>query len=589
MPHVGMLLLGVSRQRHLEMRIRPVRLAAPGATSELADGRRWIQVAAEGTYLGHKSGPFVLDRGVFEQIVANFRRHPAYCPDADGIGCARVVPFDWRHASEAPPEDIVREAAQAWAHELEVRDGIDGCQLWSLTEYLEPARSLIAAGKIAWTSVAVWPNGVDPVSGQSIGWYLSSIAFTNDPFIQGMVPIAADYHFDPYSRPSTANEVLECLRSVFGLPELASLGEVLGELVKLRGMAAGQIAAPPGVDVKALVGQLRIVFNLPTLTPAEEVFAAGDALLSQLAAEAAQPVAATRAAAQPTVIAPKESPMPLLALVAGRLGLAPNTSESVAEEKLVITLEAGNKATKDLAAIMSALGVPDVEAGVAKIAGMFQSVKALEEAMPELASLYTAKAEEEAGAAENDVDAVMKATRMPEEARAALVFMRTGNVELPKVQKDAQGRIGEPERKALLVALTARANARAKFAEKYGDVLRGTGTADAGAGYAHLLGRHFAGQSGERAPTNPFPAQPAQPLDGQRYASPILNAMGGGGRGGAPVREGQLVDLSNVPGANLVDKAKNFLAAQPESKGMTYDQLMEQATLLAEQTASASR
>lgn len=160
--------------------------------AEPGEEPKWIQVAAEGEYRGHHTGVFKLDAAVFEQVIANFRAHPAYRADDDGVGCEDVIPFDWRHASEDAPGDIHAQAAHAWARELEVRRGADGkLQLWALTRFLEHTRQLIKQHRIKWTSVALWPEAKDPRSGANVGWYLSSIAFTNDPFIQGMVPVAA--------------------------------------------------------------------------------------------------------------------------------------------------------------------------------------------------------------------------------------------------------------------------------------------------------------------------------------------------------------------------------------------------------------
>jgi hypothetical protein len=170
----------------------PVLLTQP---DEADDGPRWLQVAQEGAFLGHPTGPFELNATVFDELVRNFRRHPSYVAGADGFGTAPIVAYDFHHASEEPDKQtlaVLGAPAQAWALDLETRTGADGkAQLWALTQYLEPARTYVRGGKYRWCSIAVWPDTIDPVSGENIGWYLSSIAFTNDPFIQGMMPIAA--------------------------------------------------------------------------------------------------------------------------------------------------------------------------------------------------------------------------------------------------------------------------------------------------------------------------------------------------------------------------------------------------------------
>jgi hypothetical protein len=173
------------------IRLAGIKLGVESAT----DAPTWIQVAEEGRFDGHPAGPFEFNADVFDKLIENFRKHPAYGVGADGRGNQRVIAFDFHHASESEPTSVavMGAPAAAWALELEKRQGADGkWQLWALTDYLEPARTYIREGKYRWTSVAVWPDAVDPKTGQSIGWYMSSIAFTNDPFIQGMCPIAAN-------------------------------------------------------------------------------------------------------------------------------------------------------------------------------------------------------------------------------------------------------------------------------------------------------------------------------------------------------------------------------------------------------------
>lgn len=169
------------------------------------DGPVWIQVAEEGKFSGHPAGDFEFTEAVFDQLIANFHKHPAFTNDANGIGAARVIPFDFHHASEGAASSVAVSGApaQAWAYDLAKRQGPTGqWQLWSLTEYLEPARTYVREGKYRWTSVAVWPDAVDPKTGEPVGWYMSSIAFTNDPFIQGMVPIAAHRKEQPAAQPA---------------------------------------------------------------------------------------------------------------------------------------------------------------------------------------------------------------------------------------------------------------------------------------------------------------------------------------------------------------------------------------------------
>lgn len=179
------------------MKTRPIILQsvrlAPGALASAEPGPVWVQVAREGDYHGHPTGPFVLDAQAFADCIRNLRAHPSFRADANGTGCARVIAVDFHHASEQPPERVAAMGApaQGWVCDLRTEPTPDGLALLALIDWLEPARSYIREGRYQWMSIAVWPDADHPVSGESVGWYMSSVALTNDPFIQGMVPIAA--------------------------------------------------------------------------------------------------------------------------------------------------------------------------------------------------------------------------------------------------------------------------------------------------------------------------------------------------------------------------------------------------------------
>lgn len=186
--------------------------------SASGDEPKWMQIAYEGQWSGHHMGAFSFERWTFERIVENFKRHPQY------DGKTGLVAFDFNHASEMAPTEgsIPSEGtpAAAWVRDLEVRNGPDGkAQLWSLTEYLEPARTYVREGKIKWVSVAVWFDAVDPETGESIGPTLTSVAFTNQPFLRGLPAIAAAV------RPFTQEESVmdpKLIAALLGIEEDAS-------------------------------------------------------------------------------------------------------------------------------------------------------------------------------------------------------------------------------------------------------------------------------------------------------------------------------------------------------------------------------
>lgn len=300
------------------LRLRPVRLdaAPPPAPGAATPPARWVQVAYSGKFRGHANGEFEFTAETFAKLIQNFRAHPSYragAPMADPAmieaGSYDVVHWDFSHASEQNPTEgelpVVGAPATGWVLELDARPGPGGeTQLWAYTRFLEPLRSYVREGRYKWASVTVYFNAVDPVSGAEIGPYMSSIAATNDPFLQGMVPLVAkrggavraEHYYDPYNPPSTPEELLCELRELFELSPTAELGEVLAELAKLKAWATGGAAPPIGVEVGELVGQLRRLFNLPTLATADEVFAAADGLLSALAESSAAKAASGGAA-----------------------------------------------------------------------------------------------------------------------------------------------------------------------------------------------------------------------------------------------------------------------------------------------------
>lgn len=263
-----------------KVRKNPVR--GYGAPVQLAQevpagsGPVWIQVATEGKWEGHPSGRVVdFTRARLNQIIANFHAHPWYEAGEDGVGQKRVVPYDYEHASELlPTEGSVPTAgvpAPAWALELQLRNGEDGtAELWAYTELSDQVREQIRNGGYASTSVAVWPNHKDPVSGKPIGAVLTSIAFTNKPFIQGMAPIAASVSV--YGQAESPEEAIVGMRDLLGLPADAAREVVTTELEALR-QAAAEGRTPPAYPegLHYLFDAIRRLLGLRVLATTDEI------------------------------------------------------------------------------------------------------------------------------------------------------------------------------------------------------------------------------------------------------------------------------------------------------------------------------
>jgi hypothetical protein len=626
---------GVHSKSGLQIRGKTIRLEKAG------EWPRWIQVAEAGLYLGHQSGPFEFTQQVFDQIIANFKNLPEYKKNP---GKEKVIPFDWRHASERPAKSIETEHAQGWALDLRTQKAADGTvQLWALADIQDPARSLIDEEKVRFCSVSVWPDSVDPVSGKDIGFYLSSIALTNDPFIRGMVPIsqagpiAADrFYVDPWDRPQCAGDLVEALRRLFALDALAPLALVLTKLQELRQYALNLVKPPPGIDVEGLVRALRALFNLETLASVEDVFAATDKLLGAVAAEETASVQASRVPVKKETKGMKEGE--LIALLAGRFNCA-NDAATV-NERIRIELEKSATTETKLKTLLAAIGAADPDAAVNELKSKLQASKDLLDAMPELGELLNEKADEEDAAAEEDVKQAVAAMRIdpqafPEAARGVF-FARTGGVELPRLQRGVDGKIDvrplldANTRSRMLSAFQTRRAARKAFADKtkgtaqqqhggpqqhqsalftrfFADPSQGGGAgpmggAQGGAPFA-FGGQHqqpggFGGgampqlhvtpdgnvrlgpQGGQGAPSFGFGA-PAPQGNGPA----LFGAQLGGQGGNAGQGQSQIPDLSErsgLQGANTVERAKTYLLSNKMVDPGNYDALMQAATQLAE-------
>jgi hypothetical protein len=141
----------------------------------------WNQLTKLGMFRGHPSGPFEITQQINAEIERNFHATQN-----------KKIPIDFEHASEEPATagTIPTEGApaQAWIHDLHNR-GTAG--LWGLVEFLEPARSYVKQGKYKFFSPAIRFGAKDRVTGQPIGARMTSGAFTNNPFLDGMMPMAA--------------------------------------------------------------------------------------------------------------------------------------------------------------------------------------------------------------------------------------------------------------------------------------------------------------------------------------------------------------------------------------------------------------
>jgi hypothetical protein len=228
----------------------------------------WNQLAKVGTFRGHPSGPFELTPQIFAEIVANFRTTQN-----------QKIPIDFEHASEQDPTQgsIPTEGApaQGWILDLDNRGGAG---LWGLVEWLEPARSYVREKKYRFFSPAIRFGAKDRVSGQPIGARMTSGALTNNPFLDGMAPLAASDREAPTVNSSTetitmkmgeyefeAADVMPKLRmGLFGTgthqADMATAAECYDALGRLEAAYAECVDGAPGAEmgkVQACLKRLR--------------------------------------------------------------------------------------------------------------------------------------------------------------------------------------------------------------------------------------------------------------------------------------------------------------------------------------------
>ena len=402
---------------------------------DTTDGPVWSQVALAGEFKGYAGGEiaFTFDRTVFDQIVANFRRHPAYRKGADGIGCADVVAWDFHHASEMPATSgsIPSEGtpSQGWVVELEARDTDGKLSLWALTRWLEPAKTYIKEKRYRWASVSVIFDAIDPVSAKNVGATLTSIALTNQPFIEGMQSlaaskggaIAASYYYADAAMD--AQDALNKIRSMLSMPETATIDEVVAELRKLSEWTQDG-TTPAGVPMQDIIGALKRILNLPALSTDAEVMGEVTKLMTSLSTTEAD-------SAESEPVEPAQEQTDMLTKIAEKLGVQANESavfdavsqlvdlrgvvassnalDASSATKVVLKAQlSSDEVRAKYGAMLKALGVADADAALDKIAATLAEAEQLKAMAPELANLKARVAAADAIEEEADVEEALE-------------------------------------------------------------------------------------------------------------------------------------------------------------------------------------
>lgn len=563
-----MVTLALSRQ----MFGKSVKLTAAAVETTDAAKPVWVQVASSGTFMGHPDFPegIVFDKALFDGLVANLHAHPSFEAGPDGLGMAKVVPFDYEHASEMDPTSgsIPQGGAVApgWVLDLQVRDAAEGggVELWALTKWGEKARQQIKAEEYAWTSVAIWRKAVDPVSGEDIGPVLTSVALTNQPFVQGMAPLAASRRgrkgervlaeASVWGQAESPEEAVIGLRNIFGLQPNATAEEIQGALDQFGGFVAAN-AFPIGIDAEYLFRRLRELFGLPALAGWEDIALAAGGFLAGLVSNAAGLADASGEGS------PGDTNMPGPALTAQ---LATILKARDTDESILAAAKTAAAAVDCFDKLKTLLGSEDVQGALADAAGLATKVKENEAMLAGLDALVKSMG----GGAETDP----KAANDVEEEAATAVASIAGLT-------PAHRKVLEPIIRLAVVAVRERA-----LANQESELVLAGMEKQYGKDHAERLrpivcdARRAAIGSADKLATfrKSFPVPDAQR---ELLTRPIFAGLNGQQLGGAatglppttPVSQpnGQLqqgnqipVHLSAMPGANPTEKARLYLCAK---------------------------
>lgn len=279
---------------------------------------KWLHVANTGTYKGHHQGEFTLTSETFATMIKNLRAHPKYRDAAHDIGpvtladgaaldgpYSYVVQFDYEHASEmAPWEGSIPTSgapAMGWVLDLEQRPSERGAQLWALAKLGQQIRGQIDRDEYESTSIAWNPDGVDPVSGAPIGAVLTSIAFTNHPFIRDLTPLAAANRaagHTPSAGVQTTSQPAGAHAGGIGSPNqgapmTALSAELRSSLCRLYSLTpeasdsgiirAAENAASAGTDLAGLLKALGVADPTAALAAVPDLLAVRNKLAEKLA------------------------------------------------------------------------------------------------------------------------------------------------------------------------------------------------------------------------------------------------------------------------------------------------------------------
>lgn len=133
----------------------------------------WIQVAKTGEWFrdGRKVSLTTAD---LESMVSKFKARE------------NELVLDYEHATENPLAS--KAPAAGWVKELEVRE--NGTQLWARVKFTRTAAEHVREDEYRYTSPAFVKSAENRDTGERGGCELCSVGLVNEPFLDGMAPVA---------------------------------------------------------------------------------------------------------------------------------------------------------------------------------------------------------------------------------------------------------------------------------------------------------------------------------------------------------------------------------------------------------------
>lgn len=377
----------------------------------------WIQIARTGKWMGHPDHPQGVEftRTTFEQVLANLHADPSF-----KAGATPVVPYDYEHASEMDPTQGSIPSggapAPAWVLDLEIRASADGQsdELWALTDLGEKARKQIADKEYRWTSVSIWPSARDRTTNQPIGAVLTSVAFTNHPFIQGMSPMAIAARargvrasVSVYGTAESPEQAIVGMRDIFGLPPDATVEQITAQFARLK-----EILATPQTEgdedelydrAEDITCRLRDLLGVPTLSSIDEIVAAGGQILSAMSL--LQP-SAPSATGAPTMTTP--------ASLTSKLCVRFSLRDGATDEQILLAADKAQADSGALAKLQALFGSADTQALLADAQKAIDDAEKSKELVAALTAAQGQLGEYDKQAATGEVDAIAASMQLSE-------------------------------------------------------------------------------------------------------------------------------------------------------------------------------